>query len=120
MQAKSISTFRVDVTIMLATLVLHGTLIVLDLQGVAALFKAEPETVAQYARTGELPGTKMGKSWVFLRDDVIAFLRQRILQETEMRRGSRDECALEAQPSAVIVPAKQRTRRTVLPALPRS
>ena len=30
MQAKSISTFRVDVTIMLATLVLHGTLMVLN------------------------------------------------------------------------------------------
>ena len=92
----------------------------LDLQGVAALFKAEPETIAQYARTGELPGTKMGKSWVFLRDDVSAFLRQRIVEETEMRRGSRDKWMRKAQPSAVILPGKRRTRRTVLPVLRQS
>jgi hypothetical protein len=92
----------------------------LDLQGVATLLKAEPETIAQYARTGELPGTKMGKSWVFLRGDVIAFLRQRIVQETEMRRGSCGEPMLATQPSAVIVPSKQRTRRTVLPPLPQA
>lgn len=91
----------------------------LDLQGVAALFRAEPETIAQYARSGELPGTKMGKSWVFLRDDVLAFLRERILQETQERRGQRCDYTAPMQASAVLVEQKQRTRRTVLPALPR-
>lgn len=92
----------------------------LDLHGVAALCKAEPETIAQYARSGELPGTKMGKSWVFLRDDVLAFLRKRILQETEERRGKRTDYGVPAQPSAVLITQKQRTRRTILPALPHS
>lgn len=92
----------------------------LDLQGVAALFRAEPETIAQYARAGELPGTKMGKSWVFLRDDVLAFLRKRILEETQERRGQRSDGTLAAQPNAVLIPQKQRTRRTVLPTLPLS
>lgn len=92
----------------------------LDLQGVAALFRAEPETIAQYARSGELPGTKMGKSWVFLRDDVLAFLRKRILQETEERRGKHTDYAAPAQPSAVLVTQRQRTRRTTLPPLPYS
>lgn len=91
----------------------------LDLQGVAALFRAEPETIAQYARSGELPGTKMGKSWVFLRDDVLAFLRKRILQETEERRGQRSDCTVPVKASAfLVVGQKQRTRRTILPALP--
>lgn len=92
----------------------------LDLQGVATLFKAEPETIAQYARSGELPGTKMGKCWVFLRDDALAFLRKRIAQETENRRGKQSSCPSEEQPRAVIVANNKRTRRTVLPALPQT
>ena len=89
----------------------------LDLQGVAILFRAEPETIAQYARSGELPGTKMGKSWVFLREDVLAFLRKRILEETKERRGRRTDHAASPQPEAVLLIPKPRTRRTTLPVL---
>jgi hypothetical protein len=87
---------------------------------VATLFKAEPETIANYARSGELPGTKMGKSWVFLRGDVIAFLRQRIAQETQRRRGGSEEKSLDTKPEGIIMPRKKRVRRTTLPALPQS
>lgn len=90
----------------------------LDLQGVATLFKAEPETIAQYARLGELPGTKMGKSWVFLREDVLAFLRKRILEETKERRIRRTDHVTSPQPDAVLLIRKPRTRRTTLPELP--
>lgn len=90
----------------------------LDLQGVATLFKAEPETIAQYSRSGELPGTKMGKSWVFMREDALAFLRKRILKETEERREKRHDVPPRPQPDAMLVGRKQHTRRTVLPALP--
>jgi hypothetical protein len=92
----------------------------LDLQGVATLFKAEPETIAQYARSGELPGTKMGKSWVFLREDALAFLRKRIVKETEERRERRSDAPPAQQPSAVLLRQKQPTRRTILPVLPAS
>lgn len=90
----------------------------LDLHGVAALCKAEPETIAQYARSGELPGTKMGKSWVFLRDDVLTFLRKRIAEETQLRRVKHTDAAEPSPPEGVLVHRKTRTRRTTLPELP--
>jgi hypothetical protein len=90
----------------------------LDLQDVAILFRAEPETIAQYARSGELPGTKMGKSWIFLREDVLAFLRKRILEETEERRGKCTDLAAPLLPEAVLLIPEPRTRRTTLPVLP--
>jgi hypothetical protein len=90
----------------------------LDLHGVAALCKAEAETIAHYARSGELPGTKMGKSWVFLRDDVITFLRKRIAEETEARRVKNTDADESVQSAAVLIRRKPKTRRTVLPELP--
>jgi hypothetical protein len=90
----------------------------LDLQGVATLFKAEPETIAQYARSGELPGTKMGKSWVFLREDALAFLRRRIVKETKERQQRRSDNTVGSPPDAVLLNRRGRTRRTVVPVLP--
>src|SRR5690349_12750215 len=87
----------------------------LDLQGVATLFKAEPETVAQYARAGELPGTKMGKSWVFLREDVLEFLRKRIAVETEERLEKRNATLAGSRVDALLVERKRQSRRTNLP-----
>lgn len=60
----------------------------------------------------------MGKSWVFLREDVLAFLRKRILEETQERRGKRTDLATSSQPDAVLLIPKPRTRRTTLPVLP--
>lgn len=99
----------------------------LDLNGVAALLIAEPETVVQYARTGELPGTRVGKGWIFLREDVLGFLRQRIDRDTEMRRlAHADAIAKKNQPKArstpgvlgVLAAPRKKTRRTQLPQLP--
>lgn len=103
----------------------------LDLDGVAALFHAEPETVARYARTGELPGTRIGKRWIFLRKDVLAFLREQIDHDTTARRAEfaapkstadsqKPMLVLESQSSAaaVLLERPQRRRRAPLPVLP--
>lgn len=84
----------------------------LGVADVAMLLRAENETVLLYARRGELPGTKLGKSWVFLREDVISFLRSRIAADTEERRRARLE-----PPSALAV-RLVRSRRKSIPALP--
>jgi excisionase family DNA binding protein len=60
--------------------------ITLDINEAASLMKAEADTVMQLARKGDLPGTKIGKSWVFMRTDVIMFLRLRIDKDTQERR----------------------------------
>lgn len=87
--------------------------ITLNAEGAAALLHAESETVMQFARRGELPGTRIGKCWVFMRDDVIAFLRKQISNDTEAR------LRLSAARAAISVRLKPRSRRRILPALPK-
>lgn len=83
---------------------------------VAALLRADPETVMQFARKGHLPGARIGKGWVFLRTDVFDFLRAKIEAETAERRkaGGADP----GQPDAVLVAQHPGRRRTAPPALP--
>lgn len=90
----------------------------MNIQEVAAFCRAEPETIAQYARSGELPGTKMGKGWVFLHDDVIAFLRERIADETRLRRAKTNSNSAHCEPVAVQFSLPARKKRTTLPPLP--
>ncbi len=86
----------------------------LDVTEVAALLRAETETVFRLVRSGELPGTRIGKSWVFLREDVIAFLKDRISKDTADRRHQYASIA----PFAIAFPVRKTSRRTVLPPLP--
>src|SRR5690349_12492531 len=37
--------------------------------------KMHPEEVRRRARLGQLPGAKAGKRWVFIEDDLAAYLR---------------------------------------------
>jgi hypothetical protein len=90
----------------------------MDIQEVAAFCRAEPETIAQYARSGTLPGTKMGKGWVFLRDDVVGFLRERIADETKMRRAKTKDTVRMPEPIGVAFERPAKLRRTALPLLP--
>lgn len=67
---------------------------VLDVEQVAELLRCEPVTVERMARAGELPGTKFGRSWVFVRSLVIEAVRDRIVGAT-------------AKPEPEASPAKQ-------------
>ncbi|HEX9173099.1 MAG TPA: helix-turn-helix domain-containing protein [Telluria sp.] len=48
----------------------------LDLQQAAAFLKMHPEEVRRRARLGLLPGAKPGKSWVFIEEDLAAWIRE--------------------------------------------
>ena len=48
---------------------------VLDGREVAELLHLPLSTVLEYARRGLLPGHKLGRRWVFLRDEVEAAVR---------------------------------------------
>ena len=85
----------------------------LGVKEAASLLLAEDETVMMYARRGELPGTRIGKSWVFIREDVLAFLRSRIAVDTASRRRDR-----EIPPAILARPAQRRGRRKNPPDLP--
>ena len=85
----------------------------LGVEEAAALLRAEAATVMQYARRGELPGTRIGKAWVFMRADVIAFLRSQIAADTDARRRHASRAIL-----AVAVPPLRDGRRRLPPVLP--
>jgi excisionase family DNA binding protein len=41
----------------------------------AAFLKIHPEELRQRAKAGRIPGAKVGRAWVFLQDDLAAYLR---------------------------------------------
>src|SRR3954471_21895195 len=47
----------------------------LDLKQAADFLKMHPEEVRRRARAGQLPGAKAGKRWVFIVEDLVAYLR---------------------------------------------
>jgi excisionase family DNA binding protein len=47
----------------------------LTLQEAAALLKIHPVTLLGLAKAGTVPGAKIGKCWVFVKVDLIDFIR---------------------------------------------
>lgn len=78
--------------------------------------KAETDTVMQLARRGDLPGAKLGKRWVFMREDVLAFVRKKIDDDTLRRR---QDSQIPAVGLLMVKPAHGRIKpRPVLPGFP--
>jgi excisionase family DNA binding protein len=50
-------------------------MITLTLIEAAAFLKIHPEELRQRAKAGRIPGAKVGRAWVFLQDDLAAYLR---------------------------------------------
>lgn len=50
---------------------------VLDGRDVAELLHLPVSTVLEYARRGLLPGHKLGRRWIFLRDEIEEAVRSR-------------------------------------------
>ena len=47
----------------------------LTLQEAAQVLKLHPVTVAERASDGRIPAAKIGRRWVFVEDDLIAYVR---------------------------------------------
>ena len=47
----------------------------LNLDEAAQFLKLHPEEVRRRAKAGIIPGVKLGKRWVFIEDDLAAYLR---------------------------------------------
>lgn len=77
----------------------------------AELLRCTPEQVEELARAGEIPGLKLGRSWLFVRLDLLAYLAEKARQEAEQRRAKR-------QPGVVPIAQAIKPRRRVPPRLP--
>jgi hypothetical protein len=47
----------------------------LDLKQAAQFLRLHPEELRQRAKRGLIPGAKVGRSWVFLEDDLVQYVR---------------------------------------------
>jgi hypothetical protein len=63
----------------------------LDLDQAAEFLHVSARILRGRAARGEVPGAKPGKSWVFLEDDLVCYLRQQYAASRHMpRRGSKE------------------------------
>lgn len=81
----------------------------IDSSECAEIMKCTSERVEEMARAGEIPGLKIGRNWLFVRDDLLSWLAEKAREEAQERRMKR-------QPRAPMPMAKP--RRQTPPALP--
>lgn len=92
---------------------LRGTI---DSVGCSELLHCTPEQVEELARAGEIPGLKIGRGWIFVRADLLAYLAEKAREEAGQRRAKR----LPASPIPYAAPVKRRRQEPPqLPALTR-
>lgn len=57
----------------------------LDIVEAAELLKVSAETVREMASSGQLVGAKIGVAWVFIKDDLMDYLRIETRRQTNER-----------------------------------
>jgi excisionase family DNA binding protein len=64
----------------------------LDLDAAASLLKIHPITLKRWAKTGEIPGAKIGRRWVFLEVDLVAHLRAQYVRRVQQGENLEQQC----------------------------
>lgn len=49
----------------------------LDADYCAAMLRCSKSHLHRLARAGEIPGTKVGRGWVFVEEDIVKLVRER-------------------------------------------
>jgi hypothetical protein len=57
----------------------------LDLEECCEFLKIDRNVGTRLALSGELPGAKIGRAWVFLEDDLVDYLRLQVRKQTRER-----------------------------------
>lgn len=80
----------------------------------AELLQCTTDTVEELTRKGELPGVKIGRGWIYVKNDLLAYLAEKGRIEAEERRQQFvKRCSTPAPLASTIKP-----RRQTPPALP--
>ena len=56
-----------------------------DVTGAAELLKVHPKTVQDLIQSGALPAARIGRAYVMLTKDVLAYIENAIIQQTAQR-----------------------------------
>lgn len=75
----------------------------LNLQQAAEFLKIHPVTLQAKAKSGEIPGAKPGKCWVFIDEDLINFLRSQYTEHGKRKASKNGEvqCSLKETKSGI-------------------
>lgn len=63
----------------------------MDLNEAAVFLRMNPEVLRRWARAGRVPASKIGKRWLFLRSDLVDFIRSKQQKPTKIVCQSIDE-----------------------------
>jgi excisionase family DNA binding protein len=67
----------------------------LDLNQAAKLLMIHPTTLQAKAKSGAIPGAKPGKCWVFIKQDLIDWLRSQYTSpQQDVGQGGKKKCSL--------------------------
>jgi len=80
----------------------------IDSNECADLLRCTADQVEELARAGDIPGLKLGRSWLFMRSDLLSYLAEKARSEAQERRAKR-------QPNVTAI--KQPSRRQSPPLL---
>ena len=67
----------------------------------AELLRCTSEQIEAMARSGDIPGLKIGRAWLFLKNDLLDYLAERARLEAQDRRAKR-------QPNVKMLPKSRR------------
>ena len=63
----------------------------LDIDECAEFLKVKSIVVSEMVETGELPGARIGRAWVFLEDDLVDYVRTQIRYQRRERQSAQFE-----------------------------
>lgn len=92
----------------------------IDADQCAELLKCTKDQVEDLARHGEIPGLKLGRGWLFIRADLLAFLAAKARAEATDRRSKREKPPVAVYtPPTLVPPTSGRSgRRNAIPNIP--
>jgi excisionase family DNA binding protein len=89
-----------------------------DIHEAADFLKVDRATALELAGSGELPGAKVGRAWVFLESDLVDYLRDRVRRQTGERREEASLRQRKAKEPLTYAALPFRRRKRELPKLP--
>jgi len=63
----------------------------LDIDECAEFLKVKSTVVSEMVGTGELPGARIGRAWVFLEEDLVDYVRTQIRNQRRERQSAQFE-----------------------------
>jgi len=88
-----------------------------DSNEAADFLKIDRSTALDLANLGTLPGAKVGRAWVFMEDELVAYLRDVTRKQTQARRAEAEATQVLDRPVRE-AKSRRRNRLRPLPALP--